>query len=178
MSHIIDRGAWSPEEREEFDALLADVVATSSDTTDRLNLADKLLTDAIQAHRPWASEVATSCRREGMAREIKRHQDRQRVAVAYNGRVLSVPAVQARKVVDTDGAVSYQRELIELWTWAELLDKRAEAIRAQVTYSEKVAHYDRLLALRELAPASDSPAEAAEHLGIDLDSWLAGEVAA
>ncbi len=123
---IIDRAAWSPEEREEFDDLLAEVVAVSRDTTDRLDLAETLLDDAIQAHRPWASEVANSCRREGLGREIKRYQDRQRVAVAYDGRVLSVPAVQARKVVATDGSVSYQRGLIELWTWDEL---NAKALR-------------------------------------------------
>lgn len=175
---IIDRAAWSPEEREEFDELLAEVVAATRDTTDRLNLADKLLNDAIQAHRPWASEVEASCRREGLGREIKRYQDRQRVAVAYDGRILSVPAVQARKVVADDGVVTYQRELIELWTWDQLFEKRGEAIKAQATYSEKVAHYDRLLALRVLAPDSKSPSEAAQQLGIELDAWLAGTAAA
>lgn len=177
MSHVIDRVAWSPEEREEFEALLDEVVSSSRDTTERLNLADRLLNDAVQAHRPWAAEVQASCRREGLAREIKRHQDRQRVSVAYDGRILSVPAVQARRVVATDGAVSYQRELIELWTWDQLIEKRTEAIRAKATYSDKVAHYDRLLALRVLAPESKSPDDAAQQLGIDLDYWLSGKEA-
>jgi hypothetical protein len=172
MSHVIDRAAWSPEERDEFEQLLGEVVDASRDTTARLNLMDELVSDAIQAHRPWASEVARSARREGYAREIKRHQDRQRVSVAYDGRVLSVPAVQARRVVDADGAVAYQRELIELWSWDELWEKRGEALKAAQTYSDKVAHYDRLLALRELSPTSTTPAEAAEALGVDLGEWL------
>lgn len=178
MSHVIDRAAWSPEERAEFEALLAEVVDASRDTAARLNLMDELITDAIQAHRPWASEVARSARREGFAREIKRHQDRQRALVSYDGRVLSVPAVQARKVVDDDGAVSYQRELIELWTWEELREKRKEAVHAARTYTDKIAHYDRLLILAELAPGTDTPAAAAEALGIDLTVWLGGEAAA
>lgn len=172
MSHIIARAAWSPEERDEFEDLLADAVAYSSATTLRLDRAEQLLNDAIQAHRPWASEVERSALREGLAREIKRHQDRQRVAVAYDGRVLSVPAVQARRVVDSSGVVSYQRELIELWSWDEVHAKRAETIQATKTYSEKIAHYDRLLMLQVLAPDSATPAEAAEQLGLKLTDWL------
>lgn len=174
MSHTIDRRAWSPVEREEFEELLAEVVDSSPDTTARLDLLDRLLADAIQAHRPWATEVARSCRREGLAREIKRYQDRQRVTVAYDGRVLSVPAVQARRVVDADGAMSYQRELIQFWTWGELKAKRQEAVRSATTYTEKIAHYDRLLMLGELAPESATPAEAADQLGVSLGEWLGG----
>lgn len=172
MSHVIDRAAWSPEERAEFEALLTEVCDASRDTAGRLNLMEELIQDAIQAHRPWATEVARSARREGYAREIKRHQDRQRALVAYDGRVLSMPAVQARKVLDADGEVSYQRELIELWTWAELRAKRKEAIRAAKTYTDKVAHYDRLLFLAELAPEAGTPSEAAKALGLNLEEWL------
>lgn len=171
MSHI-NRAAWSPEERQEFEQLLGEVIGASRETAARLDLMDELVNDAIQAHRPWASEVARSARREGYAREIKRHQDRERALVAYDGRVLSVPAVQARKVIDDDGSISYQRELIEVWTWEELREKRKEAVKAATTYTEKIAHYDRLLMLAELAPASSTPAEAAEALGVDLDEWL------
>lgn len=172
MSHVIDRAAWSPEERDEFEEMLAVVVASSSDTTDRLDLAERLLNDAVQAHRPWATEVQRSALREGLAREVKRHQDRERVPVAYDGRVLSLPAVQARRVVSSAGAVSYQRELIELWSWAELHAKRGEAIQASKTYDEKVAHYDRLLMLQVLAPDSTTPAEAADQLGVKIADWL------
>lgn len=168
MKAVINRAAWSEEERLEFDELLAVVVASSSSSTERLDLMDRLVTDAIQAHRPWASDVARASRREGFGREIRRFQDRQRVPVSYDGQVMQVPAVQGRRVADG----SFQRELIELWTWDELDVKRREAITASRTYSAKVAHYDRLLALRVASPDSKTPAEAAAALGVDLGEWL------
>lgn len=172
MSRAINRAAWSPEERAEYDALLAEVVAASTKTAERLDLMDSKITDAVQAHRPWATEVLRAARRSGFSAEIRRHQDQHRVPVAYDGRVLSVPAVQARRVVDESGVAGYQRELIELWTWDELREKRREAVKAATTYTEKVAHYDRLLMLGELAPEAKSPAEAATALGVDLADWL------
>ncbi len=172
MNRAINRAAWSPEERAEFDELLAEVIAASTSTAERLALMDAKVLDAVQAHRPWATEFIMAARREGYAREISRHQGRQRVTVAYDGRVLSVPAVQARRVVDESGVTGYQRELIELWTWDELREKRREAVKASTTYTEKVAHYDRLLMLGELAPGSETPAEAAAALGVDLGEWL------
>jgi hypothetical protein len=173
----INRSGWSPEERAAYDALLAEIVAESNDSTERLDLFEHKLNDAVQAHRPWAVEVERACLRSGMGKEISRFQDRERALVSYDGRVLSLPAVQARRVVD-DRRVSYQRELIELWTWDQILDKRVEAIKSQTTYSEKVAHYDRLLALRVRAPQSSSPADAARLLGLDLDDYLAPPKAA
>ena len=172
MSRAINRAAWSPEERAEYDELLAEVVAATTRTDERLDLMDRKIIDAVQAHRPWASEVLLAARRSGFSKEIRNYQNQQRVPVAYDGRVLSVPAVQARRVVDESGAVAYQRGLIDYWTWEELKAKRAEAVQAATTYTEKIAHYDRLLMLGELAPGSATPAEAAAALGVDLADWL------
>jgi hypothetical protein len=177
MNRAINRSAWAPGEREEYDALLAEIVAQSKDSTERLDLFEAKLADAIQAHRPWASEVERACLRFGMGKEISRYQDRERALVSHDGRVLSLPAVQARRVIDGT-RVTYQRELIELWTWDQLVDKRIEAIKAQDTYSEKVAHYDRLLALRVRAPQSKTPADAARILGLDLDEYLGQKASA
>jgi hypothetical protein len=171
--HAIDRNAWSPEEREEYEALLAEIVEATKDTTDRLDLFEHKLLDAVQAHRPWASEVERACRRFGMGKEIARFEARNRALVSHDGRVLSLPAVQARKSVSASGEVSFQRELIQLWTWDEITAKRTEALKAQRTYSDKVAHYDRLLALKVLAPDSTTPSDAADQLGLDIDEFLA-----
>lgn len=170
--HAIDRAGWSPEERDEYEALLGEIVEESRDSRERLDLFEHKLLDAIQAHRPWASEVERACRRFGMGKEISRFEARDRALVSYDGRVLNLPAKQARKVIDTEGSVSYQRELIELWPWDDIAAKRTEALMAQRTYSDKVAHYDRLLALRVMAPDSKTPREAAESLGLDLDEFL------
>lgn len=171
--HAIDRAGWAPEERYEYEELLGEIVSETNDTRERLDLFEHKLLDAIQAHRPWASEVERACRRFGMGKEVSRFEDRNRALVSHDGRVLNLPAKQARKVVTTDGEVTYQRELIELWTWDEIAAKRTEAIKAKRTYDDKVAHYDRLLALRVLAPESTSPAHAAELAGMDLDDFLA-----
>lgn len=170
--HAIDRSGWPPQERDEYEALLAEVVAATNDSRERLDLFERKLLDAVQAHRPWASEVDRACRRFGMGKEISRHEGRQRALVAYDGQVLSLPAVQSRKVSTASGQVSYQRELIELWTWEELATKRTEALTASQTYTAKVAHYDRLLALRALAPTATTPVDAARMAGVELDDWL------
>lgn len=173
MKHAIDRGAWSPEEREEYEALLAEIAGQTNDSRERLDLFEHKLLDAIQAHRPWASEVDRACRRFGMGKEISRFEARNRALVSHDGQVLSLPAIQSRRIAVADGSVSYQRELIELWTWQQIEHKRTEALTAQRTYDHKVAHYDRLLSLRVMAPESTSPADAAEKLGLDLDEFLA-----
>jgi hypothetical protein len=170
--HAIDRAGWTPEERDEYEDLLGEIVGETSDTRDRLDLFEHRLLDAVQAHRPWASEVERACRRFGMGKEVSRFEDRNRALVSHDGRVLSLPAKQARKVTNTAGRLTYQRELIELWTWDEISAKRLEALKAQRTYDDKIAHYDRLLALRVLAPEATSPADAAKTAGVDLDDFL------
>lgn len=170
--HAIDRALWSPEERDEYEALIAEIVNATTDTSERLDLFDDKLIDAVQAHRPWAVDVARSCRRYGLAKEITRFEARNRTLVSHDGKLLSLPRVQARRVTTATGEQIYQRELIEVWTWEQLRAKRAEVLQSQDTYSAKLAHYDRLLALRDKAPDTGSPAEAAAALGLDLDEWL------
>lgn len=174
----INRAAWSPEERTEYDDLLAQVVASTTNTSRRLDLMEELIEDSVQAQRVWASDVVRAACRDGFASEIKRYQDRNRALVASTtGRVLNVPRVQGTVARRDDGEMYHQRALIELWTWEQIADKRAEAIRAQRLYGDKIAHYDKLLALRDLCPDSSSPSDAAKQLGISLDDWL-GDVAA
>lgn len=178
-NRTVNRAAWSPEEHAEYEALLEEVVSSSRNTGERLDLMERLMVDAIQAHRPWASEVARSATRHGYAAEIKAHQDRANIVlVSYEGRPLNVPGVQSRRVRNATGNTTHQRELISKWTWEQIADKRVEAIRTCRSYEAKIAHYDRLLALRELCPDSTTPIEAAERLGINLDDFLVRKVEA
>lgn len=169
----INRNKWSTDDRDEFDALLADVVAQTRFTSERLDLMETGIADAIQAGRLWASEVETAAARQGYASEIKRFQDRNRALVSHDGQVLNVPKVQSRVVRADSGETYHQRELIELWTWEQIEAKRREALTGRRSYSEKIGHYDRLLALRDVCPKSISPADAAKQLDITLDDWLA-----
>lgn len=169
--YAINRATWSPKERDEYEDLLAEICNESNDTSVRLDLFEDKLGDAIQAQRQWAFDVARSCRRAGLGKEITRFEDRNRALVSFDGSVLSVPRVQSRRVL-VDGEPTYQRELIEVWTWDEIADKRAEAIRSSRSYTAKISHYDQLLALRVRCPDTNSPAEAAAELGLDLDEYL------
>jgi len=175
--HAIDRAGWSPEEREEYEVLLAEIVDATKDSRERIDLLEHRLLDAVQAHRPWANEVDRACRRQGLGQEIRRFEDRRNTAfVSHDGALLSVPATQSRRVSTPDGEV-YQRELIQVWTWEEIEVKRVEAIRTRRTYDAHIEHYDRLLALRVRCPGSATPADAAKRLGIDLDVYLAAKAA-
>jgi hypothetical protein len=175
--YAINRNAWSAQEKDEYEDLLADICNASNDTSERLDLFEDRLTDAVQAHRQWALDVARACRRAGLGKEISRFEDRNRALVSFDGEVLSVPRTQSRKV-KVAGEVTYQRELIVVWTWDEISEKRAEVIKAARAYTVKVQQYDRLLALRILAPAAGSPVEAADALGLDLDEYLGKSEAA
>lgn len=175
--HAIDRAAWTAEERDEYEDLIAEVVNATTDSSERLDLFDAKLLDAVLAQRPWATDVARASRRYGLAKEIARFEARNRALVSHDGKLLSLPAVQARKVTTSAGEVTYQRELITVWTWDQIRAKRVEVLTAQSTYSAKLSHYDRLLALRDKAPDTASPAEAAAALGVDLDEWLGSAAA-
>lgn len=168
----MNRSSWAPEWREEYDALLADVLTVGTNTHRRLDEFERLIEDARQAQRPWAREVERTCFRDGAANEVKKYQDRTRATVSHDGRLLNLPAIQGRKVKDSDGRVADDRALIEMWTWEQILDKRAETLRMQQSSADRLAYYDRLLALRELCPDSMSPHDAARRLGINLDEWL------
>ncbi len=175
--YAINRNAWSEQARDEYEDLLAEICNATNDTSERLDLFEDKLTDAVQGHRQWALDVARACRRAGLAKEITRFEDRNRALVSFDGKLLSVPRTQSRKV-KVGGEVTYQRELITVWTWDELAEKREEVIKATRAYTVKVQQYDRLLSLRVLAPAAKSPAEAAELLGVDIDEYLGGTEAA
>lgn len=174
--YAINRSAWSTQARDEYEDLLAEICNRTSDTSERLDLFEDALTDAVQAQRQWALDVSRASRRAGLGKEITRFEDRNRALVSFDGQVLSVPRTQSRKV-KVAGEVTYQRELLVVWTWDEIVEKRDEVIKAARSYTVKVQHYDRLLALRILAPAAKSPIEAADLLGLDLDEYLGAAAA-
>jgi len=175
--YAINRSAWSDRDRDEYEDLLAEICNLTNDTSERLDLLEDKLTDAVQAHRQWALDVSRASRRAGLAKEITRFEDRNRALVSFDGQLLSVPRTQSRKV-KVAGEVTYQRELIVVWTWDEIAEKREEVIKSARAYTVKVQQYDRLLALHVMAPEAKSPAEAAEHLGLDIDEYLGKSEAA
>lgn len=169
----VNRRPWLPEEQDEYDSMVSEIIAGTTNTAARLDDFESRLADAIQAQRYWARDVERACLRKGMAAEVKNFQDRRaRALVAHDGRVMSMPKAQGRTVRTEAGEVAHDRALIEVWTWEQILDKRATDLRARRHYDDRIAYLDRLLALRELCPESASPADAATQLGIDLDDFL------
>lgn len=172
------RATWGSDERAEYVALMEAVIAASKNTHDRVDVFERLLNDAVQAHRPWARDLERLAVRDGLRREIKAHTDRERALVSHDGQVLNLPSVQARRLTAPTGEIYYQRELIQKFTWEEIEAKRREAMQGRRTYSDKIAHYDALLALRDMAPESTSPEDAAKQLETTVDQWLGGRKAA
>lgn len=170
----MNRNAWGVAEREEYEDMMALVVASSKNTRDRIDLIEQLLNDAVQAQRPWARDVERQAMRSGLGKEIKAYQDRRRALVSHDGQVLNLPSVQARRVKAVDGEVYFQRELIEVWPWEQIEAKRAEMLVGQFAYTSKIAHCDALLALRDMVPGARTPEEAARMLGTTVDQWLSG----
>lgn len=171
------RGSWGSDERVEY-AEMMELVVACKNTTERLNLMGRLVNDAIQAQRPWARDLERAAVRAGFAKEIKSYQDRNRALVSHDGQLLNLPSVQDRRVTTPTGEIYHQRELIEVFPWKDIEAKRTEAMKGQSTYDAKIAHYDALLSLRDMAPGSRTPEEAARMLGTTVDQWLGGKKAA
>jgi hypothetical protein len=174
----LSRKSWPPEVSEDYEQVLRKVVESSASTSDRLDHFEDLLNDGIQAGILWALEIERSAPRDLLAKELRNFQNRSRAMVSYDGKVLNLPRVQSARVRSESGRVYHQRELIELWPWEQIVAKRTEALKAMTTYTAKIAHYDKLLALRDACPIAISPSDAAIRLGVSLESWLAGELAA
>lgn len=170
--------AWSPEERDEYEALLHEVISGARLTGDRVRLMETKMADAEQAHRPWVRDANREAVRTGYASQIKGYLKRNRVALSHDGLILSRPRIIGTPKVSDSGQTYYEQALIELKTFDELRAKRSDYLAQIRAYDANVALIDKLLALADLAPTATTPAEAAAQLDIDLDEYLGGAEAA
>lgn len=168
----MNRSAWGPGEKEEYDVLLQRVIEEADSTHERVDLMERLVTDAIQAHRWWASDCERDARRTGFAAQIKSYLKRSRVLFANREAMVDKPRVVGFKRANAEGVVYDVQALLETATFDELRDKRREAIRSIKSYSDSIALLDRLLFLAELHPDAATVAEALEVHGMSLDEYL------
>jgi hypothetical protein len=159
------------------EVVIASVVSTTNETPRRLDELERVISDASATGSPWADEVGRSCLRSGLAKEIKRYQDRSRVLFAHLGREIPTPRVQSIRRTGEAGEAVDVREPVEGWTFAEIRAKQAEAAGMRQTYADRVAFYGRLLALEQRCPAASTPVEAATSLGLSIDEHVAREAA-
>lgn len=163
----------NPAERREYEALLTAVLTEADSTGERVALMDRLIDDAVQAQRPWATKVEESSRRIGYASEIKSYLKRTRVVVAIRDREVSKPRTIGAKVTNNDGKVVDLQLPFEVLTFDQIRDKRREYLKSIAAFKDNLSMLGRLLDLADAAPGTNTPAEAAVALGIDLDSYLA-----
>jgi len=161
-----------PNARREYEALLNAVIAEADGTGERVALMDRFMEDAIQAHRHWAVQVEGAARRNGYAAEIKTYLKRTRVVINLNDREISKPRTIGTRRESDDGKVIDLQLPFEVLTFDQIRDKRREYLTQINAYTDNLAVADRLLALAEMAPGSNTPAEAAKLLGIVLDEYL------
>lgn len=172
----------SPEEREEYDALLVEAGfepdgarRPSKEIGSRMQ---RLLEDALRAGRSWAGWVLADDAEAGHLSRWKRwDKSRNKVRmITPGGDIVPRSAVVGVRRRREDGITPYYQQA--LWrelTWAEVEQKldEAKAQRKSVDITAATAH--RLLALRDRVPESTGPEAACVLLGVDMEAYLAGE---
>lgn len=174
------RDMLSPEEREEYDVLLAEAGyddtgerRPSNEIGERMHL---LLEDADQAGRGWATAVIRGDAVDGHLMRFKRwDKARNRQKIFVGGVIVPRAAVVGVRKQRSDGSEYWQQGLWRELTWEEVEQKVTEA-RSQVRSGQiTVATAQKLLKLRERAPNTIGPFAACVLLGLDFDEYLAQE---
>jgi hypothetical protein len=174
----MNRQSWSPEEKDEYEALCREAWDSSDSTKDRTEEFLKLLQDAAQARRIFARDILREIEMAGAAALLKRwNKQTSRVAVAYDGRILSKPRTVGTTRADELGKRYAVQTLFDLMTFDEIERKVREYQKQVSSYKENIHLAETLLALRRKAPGAQTPAEACARLGTTVEAYLAEEAA-
>lgn len=169
----------SPEEREEYDSIMAEAGYDESDqhrpSGEIGPRMRELLEQAVNAGRLWAQYVADDDAEYGHLKRFKDwDKERRKQKVFIDGVIVPRAAVVGvrRKVGDEfEWVQSLWREL----SWDEVEQKLKEAAIQQYSAKITATTARRLLSLRDRAPESVGPLEACQSLGIDFSEYLQGE---
>lgn len=165
----------TPDERDEYNAMLADAAESSKFPKQR---AEWLLHLLCRHGSEWASEMLRDLQIAGAQKELNSYERRtQRIAVAYNGRTVSKPRKAGAPRRKSDGSYENQRTLIDFYTWDQLERKAQECVAFGVSNAENLHKFQRLLRLRDLVPTAANPYEACAELGITVEAWLSESAA-
>jgi hypothetical protein len=175
----VNQKTWTAEDRDEFDRICYESEAEGESTGERAQFMGDKIDDAVQAHRVFARDAHREALTRGYLSIFKGWQKSQQkpVVVAHDGQLLNKPRVIGTNRARDDGSVYYQQTMFDFMTWEELAKKRYEYLTQIRAYRGNVATVDKLLALRELAPNANTPAQAAEVVGTTLEAWLGEEAA-
>lgn len=168
----------SDEERDEYEALMAECCGDPENGGKRMSIiAERLrvaLVDAEQAGRTWATHTLDDALLDGLAKLGKEWLKTESVVqVNHNGQLMGKATRVGRRVRSDSGEVFWQQTLFRDMTWAQL-DEWLSNIQSQLhSLGANVTIGRRLFELRDAAPDSIGPGDAAATLGTTIDAWLA-----
>jgi hypothetical protein len=170
----MNQNTWSTDERAEYDELCREAWESAVSTRDRTEEFLRLLHDADQAHRLFARDVLRDAEQRGAASIIKAWFKRsQRIAVSYQGEVLTKTRVVGAQAIGDDGQAYVVQTLFDLLTFDQIAAKLEWYRRQRQAYTANIHVCERLLLLQKLAPGASTPAEACELVGTTVDAFLA-----
>ncbi len=157
-------------EQQEWDELLAQI-PLDTPTREAANRLGDLLSDAIQAQRPWARQKLNEALHSGLAKQWRSHVQKQRPKVKTKGAtVKAVGGIRRSK----GGAPEYVQVPLDEMSFSELREHRAMHISNLRTLAANAKVVERLLALQDKCPKAKTPAEACQKLGLEPGDVMAG----
>lgn len=176
----LDRRTWPPEDHDDYEVACADAWDCSGSTVGRGQRFSALVRTAADAGALWARDLLKTWVQRGAEGEVKNWKRRTTptYAVAYNGRLVNRYAVGGVKRRTEDGEQFHAQTLFELMTWDQLENKIREYVAQISAYKADIALIAVLLKLRDAAPETATPHEAAKALGTTVREWIGQQGAA
>jgi hypothetical protein len=172
---VFNKLSWSDDWIEECTAMLEDVLHRATSSPARNHLLGELLNDALQAHRGWALDLQREATQRGLGSMLRSYTQNRVSSLPFNldGQLHEKSAIAGIVRTGDDGESWVQQEMLARSTFREIAAKRSRDLKGQRAYSIRVALDDKLLALEQLAPGTETPEEACAVLGVALHDYLA-----
>ena len=157
-------------EQQEWDELLAQI-PLDTPTSEAAHKLAGLLSDAIQAQRPWARQRLNEALHAGLTKSWRSHVQKSRPKVkTKGGDVKGVGGVRRLH----NGRTSYVQVPLDMMSFSELVQYRAMHVSNLTTLAANAKVVEALLELQDKAPTALTPAEACALLGLDPADVMAG----
>lgn len=162
---------WSEDDFAEYSQAWHAASAVSDDSGERSREWLRLVLDAEQAHRDWASDVLADMQRRGALESWKQAPI---VPVVKNkrGKTLTTRAAAKRRADDGTNVAHVQESLFDM-NDKELQEVEALAWAMSSTHRDKALLVRRLRDLITEAGGNCTAREAAQRQGVDLIAWCA-----
>lgn len=173
---MFNKLSWNDEWVREATETLEEVLRRATSSPARNYVFGQLLNDAVQAHRPWALDVQREATQRGLGSILRSYTQSRggTLPFKHGGELHLKSAIVGIERTGDNGETWIQQELLARATFREIAANRARDLKIRKAYSVRVAMEDRLLALEEMAPGTETPDEACAQLGISLDDYLGG----